>query len=197
MNRRTLLSIAGCSLLAGCLTSGQGSSEGYQSMQISEIQTNEISEERNININVGKQQNFTNSASGKVAVEFTNTSDQVRTFQFGATPPFSSFAGQQENGEAQMILVPDDREYIGIVDVEGGPAEALIPRKPQDGCWKAQNRIAGNDILQDKELGPGGSIKMAYTALAHYLNDGCMNTGGYRFVSRDYFDDGPPWGFPS
>ena len=195
MKRRTVLSIAGCSLLAGCLISGQGSSEGYQSIQISEIQADEISKKRNIKISVEKQQNFTNSAPGKVAVEFTNTSDQVHTFQFGATPPFSSFVGQQKNGEAQMILVPDDREYIGIVDVEGGSAEALIPRRPQDGCWKAQNGIAGNDILQNKELNPGESIEMAYTALAHYLNDGCMNTGGYRFVSRDYFDDGSPWGF--
>ena len=63
-------------------------------MQISEIQADEISKKRNINISVEKQQNFTNSAPGKVAVEFTNTSDQVRTFQFGATPPFSSFMSQ-------------------------------------------------------------------------------------------------------
>lgn len=194
MHRRAILSTLGFSVLGGCIGSPLQPAEEYTPTSVAEVQGDEVPESEDVALELELERNFSESAPARLSISFTNTSDRTRTFEFGGTPPFSSFHGTVVGGNAQMILVPDDLELVGIVSYDGGQAETVVPSQPIEGCWKAKNGIAGNDILVDRELNAGESIRMTYTVVAHHENDACLESGAYRFVSQNYFSDGSPWG---
>jgi hypothetical protein len=189
-----MLSTLGFSLFGGCIGSFPQLTEEYTATSVAEVRADEVPESEDVALGLELERNFSESMPARLSIRFTNTSGRKRTFEFGGTPPFSSFHGTVVGGNAQMILVPDDYEYVGIVSYDGGAVETVVPSQPIGGCWKAKNRIIGNDILVDRELNPGESIRMTYTVLAHHENDSCLESGEYRFVSQNYFSNGSSWG---
>jgi|GEM_PF-405813 hypothetical protein len=194
MKRRTVLSTLGLSLFGGCVGNPLQPAEEYTPTSIAEVQGDEVPESEDVALELELERDFSESAPARLSISFTNTADQTRTFEFGGTPPFSSFHGTAVGGNAQMILVPDDFEYVGIVSYDDSTVETVVPSQPIEGCWKAVNGIVGNDIILDRELGPDESISMTYTVVAHHENDACLEPGEYRFVSQNYFSNGSSWG---
>lgn len=124
---------------------------------------------------------FDDDSPARIRLRVTNDSDEEREFGFYATPPFSSYGGEQRNGDAEVHLVPDDRDQLMSVDETGEPDE-WIPSRPQDGCWQAMtdHRPVPPDVDRRFEpLDAGEAVEHEYTVLSSPKNEDCFPAGEY------------------
>lgn len=182
MNRRQYLIVVGVgATTSGCL--GSNPSSGGDDFPGIRTETEAPDSDNGFTFNGDVIEGFDVDSPARVRLRVTNDSDEEREFGFYATPPFSSYGGEQRNGDAELHLVPDDRDQLMSVDETGEPDE-WIPSRPQDGCWQAmtEHRPVPPDIDRRFEsLDAGEAVEHEYTVLSSPKNEDCLPAGEYVF----------------
>lgn len=132
---------------------------------------------------------FADDHPARIAVELTNQADSEQTFNFTVSPPYPPYAATHEEAAADLLLIPDYREYVTPRDAE------FVPDAPTDGCWRALERPGGLDVGLERTLAPGETLREEYVVLA--APDGeCLAPGTYRTEVDSYHPTGgDSWGF--
>lgn len=85
---------------------------------------------------------FTESHPARINIAFTNTSDVNLAGKGGPeyTLPFvdDNYAGEDESGNEEMLLLPDNggpNYDFNTTSGERESLEAVIPQNPSDSCW--------------------------------------------------------------
>jgi hypothetical protein len=126
---------------------------------------------------------FDDDSPARIRLRVTNDSEEEREFGFYATPPFSSYGGDQRDDDAELHLIPDDRDQLMSVDETGEPDE-WVPSRPQDGCWQAMTEhrpVPPDTDRQFEPLGTEESVEHEYTVLSSPRNEDCLPAGEYVF----------------
>lgn len=182
MNRRWYLIATGTAVAGGgCL--GSGPSSNSADFPALRAETEVSDSDSGFTFDGDVTEEFDEDSPVRVRLCVTNDSSEQREFGFYATPPFSSYGGEQRSGNAELHLVPDDREQLMSVDETGKPDE-WVPSRPQDGCWRAmtEHRPVPPDVDRRFEpLDAEESIEHEYTVLSGPKNDDCLPAGGYVF----------------
>lgn len=120
---------------------------------------------------------YSREKPARLQVSLTNRSDIPREITFGPSLPFSSLRGEQEDGVAVALLVPDDQTHVHVEHTGNSNSQ---PAEPVDGCWRIKG-VARNSIAQYERLDSGESVTEVYSIFASTENEGCLPAGAYRF----------------
>lgn len=117
----------------------------------------------------------------RIKVRLRNEGDEEREFFFGATPPLSTYTGVSSDGEFELVLIPDDTENISIEEANDDEEFRLIPEKPSGDCWRLEDNIIRQDVVQARTLGTNESVSSSYTLLSGRNNDPCLPAKKFTF----------------
>lgn len=211
VKRRNFIAIAGtgAASIGGCIgkstdagaptTNNDSSKTAQNTMTVNGLRiTNEsLPDEVQVTAEARPLQSFSTEHPARISISFTNTSEKVREFKFGPTPPFSQYGGQLVNGDAKLIIIPKNEKYLGYEgseeQTESGESH-FIPQSPDNGCWRSKREPIVMTVAKNIELASNESITMKYTVLAHPDNNPCIPKGRYRFKNANYVDN-DSWGF--
>lgn len=199
MNRRRYLGITVGSTVgvAGCVGAG-GDQSGQTVNSFPNVSANAdpVPDRHDAEIDLETVDQFSESAPASVRITYTNTATSKREVQFTTSAPFPPYTGQAADGDGQLSIIPKSRENI---DPRPKPADDMddpfIPLQPQDGCWRAQAMVAGNDVAVTRTLDSDESVGETYVLMAHLKSSSCLAIGDYRFNAPHYFEKDSAWGF--
>lgn len=134
-----------------------------------------------VSIDASLVERSTEEHPARIRVRLTNDAESQRTLRFGSSPPLSTYVSKAGDEGAKLVLVPGDTSKVSARDSNDDGTFRLVPERPTDGCWQAEDDIIGQDILQSRTLEPGGSVTETYTVLAGADNDPCLPADEYRF----------------
>lgn len=148
-----------------------------------------VPEDASVSICIEPVSPFTDEHPARFAVELTNEGDSSLTFGFAISPPYPPYAASHRSEAAELVILPDYREYVTPRD------GTFVPDEPDDGCWRALERPGGLDKGLEETLEPGETIREEYVLLG--APDGeCLVPGTYRTENERYDPVGyEPWGF--
>ncbi|ELZ91980.1 hypothetical protein C440_16749 [Haloferax mucosum ATCC BAA-1512] len=130
-------------------------------------------------------QTFTADHPARLRVRFKNTSETKLSLSGGPVLPFSTIRGEQQDGGARLILIPDERDWITPMDGDGTVLDVpLIPNSRTDGCWTvAYEGTLRKQTSLRTQVSPGESIGHEYTLL-NWTADSCLPSGTYSFTDE-------------
>lgn len=150
---------------------------------------------RDLKMSLAIVEAFSPTSPAVIEMTLKNTSSEHKELEVGPTPPFSWFWGSEVDGSSTLVLVPDDRTYVGIEDANDDGQFTLVPDSPTDGCWRSPDRPVAKSIGRVVRLEPCGELSQTYSLLAAPDSDSCLQPGEFRFVDETYFGNDQPWGF--
>lgn len=187
VSRRDVLSTVAASTIVastGCI--GFGSSVQTPTIDVAVHDLwNEL--EPLIEFDVEVVQEFTAERPARIRANLTTletdqSPDQQMTIQLGATPPFSTYLGL--NDDHEIPILPDQNDHIP--SLRGQNVDTWIPDEPDDGCWRVPTLPkpnAGTEARTTLRLPPNVTISNEYTVLG-YANQ-CFGEGPFRFTSGE------------
>ncbi|SEK31649.1 hypothetical protein SAMN04488691_101176 [Haloferax larsenii] len=116
---------------------------------------------------------------------FTNTSESELSLSGGPTLPFSAIRGEQQDGDARLLLIPDERDWITPTGEGGNVLDVpLIPRSQTDGCWTAEyDGTLRKQTSLHTQVSPGETVSHEYTLL-NWATDSCLPAGTWTFTDE-------------
>lgn len=154
-----------------------------------EFEPDPVPDDAGVDICIEPVAGFTDDQPARFAVALTNESDERQTFDFTVSPPYPPYPPRHQDSDAELMIVPDDREYVTPRD------GTFVPDEPSEGCWRALERPGGLDVGLEETLSPGETIREEYVLLG--APDGeCLAPGTYRTETERYDPVGyEHWGF--
>lgn len=148
-----------------------------------------VTDSASVDVCVEAVEPFTDEHPARIAVALTNEADSEQTFDFTVSPPYPPYPAEHEDAAAELLPIPDYREYVTPRSGE------FVPEAPTDGCWRALERPGGLDAGISRTIAPGETLREEYALLA--APDGeCLAPGTYRTEVDSYHPTGgDPWGF--
>lgn len=131
-----------------------------------------------VEMNVAVTESFTSEHPAELRVEFTNTADEQRKFQFGSLVPWDAIWGDAVGGSGRLLLAPGD---------------GVAPDEPEDQCWRAMDGLALPAVMRSETLDAGETASQEFHVLATKDSETCHEPGDYRFRDDGYLESG--WGF--
>lgn len=197
VNRRRVLSTIGSAsalALAGCTSGATLSAPDQQSLRVENVA---LPDETEIDLQVEVTNGREKSTPPALRVEMETTVDQ--TLKFGPYRPLSSPIAEQQEDEADLLLIPEN-----VSDEDGNsyyvPAEVgadFVPEEPQGGCWTANTDVEiVNQLAVHVDLKAGDTEANTYRVLNSPDNSECFPAGRYRVedtvgAGETYYD----WSF--
>lgn len=181
MKRRAFLATCASLAAAGCTAPGRDPAP------TTELSVEQAQSPDGVAIDVEIARWFDDQGPGKLIFTLSNVSKSEQTYEFGPTPPWSTYRGEHGEEDASLVLLPEDSDHV---HVEGGQA---IEHQGSD-CWRIGGKLVQEDIAYERTLGPGEEFSRTYTMLAGRQSDPCLPAGDYRF-DQQYYLNGQLWGF--
>ncbi|WP_396610618.1 hypothetical protein ACH9L7_10270 [Haloferax sp. S1W] len=130
-------------------------------------------------------QQATATHPARLRLKFTNTSESELSLSGGEVLPFSAIRGEQQDGDARLLLIPDEKDWITPTDGDGTVLDVpLIPNSRTNGCWTAayEGTLRKQTALRTL-VAPGESISHEYTLL-NWTADSCLPAGAWKFTDE-------------
>lgn len=188
VSRRDVLStVAGSALVAsaGCL--GFGSSVRTPTIEVAvDDLWNEL--EPLIDFDVEVVRGFTAERPARIRATLTTREtdrsvNHPMTIRLGATPPFSSYLGLNDDGH-EIPILPEQTDHVS--SMRGRTPEAWVPDEPDGECWRVP--VLPRPRAEPKQpttlrLPPNVTISNEYVVLGYATE--CFGEGAYRFSSGE------------
>lgn len=207
MERRTCIQTVMCAFIpiTGCIGNFQDQTNQTETSENQTNQTetskvdqmltasvNQPANETDVSIEAEFVSQPTDEEPARLQIQFTNKAESERQFHFGPSPPLSTYINGRGEIE-ELVIIPKDMSKISIRDRNDDNDFRLIPEESEDGCWRVEDQIIGEDILITQSIKSGDSITEAYTVLAGTDNDPCISAGQYQFegsfeIEGEWFD---------
>lgn len=125
-------------------------------------------------IEVELLQQATRSSPPRLRLSLVNRLYRLQQFDFGYTPPLSSYVLTAGDRDSTLILVPPD--YSGC------PNKTCIASSRSDHCWTAKGTPETLETGTLIDLNPNDEVEREYILLNHPENASCFPSGRYSTV---------------
>lgn len=196
MRRRELLTSTGIVFTTGCISNAaHDSPQSSMENRISRV-TAVIHPIDHVSLSANVVRQSDQDSPPQVSISVRNTSQAVRSFETGPSPPFDPAVANHLDGDGTLFVVPADGTGFEVPANDGEietqpPAgdERLVPETPTDGCWVADNSaLETYQMARGRSLDPGEVLDRSYVVLAHPDNEACLPSGRYRAVDTARVD---------
>lgn len=186
MDRRQYLTGLSMGILSGCTGQKIGRNDDSTKMTGSMYKMGVVQESRDsIEFQTDIVRIQSPKTPAKINLEVTNNSDTPQSLSFGPVVPFSNLLGEKQDGDGQIVLVPDNRSNLSWVRPS---EEDFVPNEQVDGCWKVQGQLVMKDVRNSRTLGPGEGVSEDYTVLLSH-DSKCNLSGKFTFSNTIVADD--------
>lgn len=155
----------------------------------------QVPDDWHVNLTVEVVEQFTDHSPARLRIEFTNEASNTREFLFDTNAPFDALVGRTDDGE-KVHAVPNNDD-----SPDANPYSSVIPRSPDDGCWKLTSSYGSEGFGLRWPAESGATTVMSYSVLGDPEATECLPPGKYRFEDEwgellpDDEDIWHSWGF--